>query len=420
MSRTLLARKSALAGRRRLKSFAILLVLGSCLVGVARAQSPLTFERALQLALAHHPTVMGKRSEQAATLAEKQGAEWARYPTPTLEATTRTTAGANTGLLRVDQPLWTGGRITAGIEAATSRYDSATVAIEESQLDIAIRIIAAYVETLRQKDREGYALEGVREHEKLLDMISRRVTQEVSSQADRRLAESRLLQAQSDLSLVQQAFNNGLTQLTQLSGENVTDVTWRGFEIQKHPVSLEAALNTALTYSPTLRRISHGEDAANADIDAKRSAYWPQLTMRLEHATGGLNPDSRAMLVLTAQPGAGLSAGAGVDAAIARRDAVRQTRTAAEREVRERVMIDWNDWQTARTRLDAAQRTSEISNEVFESYARQYVIGRKTWIDVLNAVRESTLARFSLAEARAQTAAAALRLRAWTGTLVSE
>lgn len=411
--------KSALAARRGAGLCVLLLALGGHAT-VVWAQSPLSFEDALQRARAHHPVVMGKRSEQAATLADKEGAEWARYPTPTLEATTRNNAGANTGLLRIDQPLWTGGRISAGIEAATGRYQSATVAVAESQLEIAIRVIAAYVETLRQKDREGYALEGVREHEKLLDMIGRRVTREVSSQADRRLAESRLLQAQSDLSLVQQALRSGLTQLVQLVGEDVTDVTWRGFDLEKAPASLEAARDAALTHSPTLRRLAHSEEAANADIDAKRSAYWPQLTMRLEHATGGTTPDSRAMLVLTAQPGAGLSAGSGVDAAIARRDAVRQARTAAEREVHERVTIDWNEWQAARVRLQAAQRTSEISNEVFESYARQYVIGRKTWIDVLNAVRESTLARFSLAEARAQTAAAALRLRAFTGTLVSE
>ena len=55
-----------------------------------------------------------------------------------------------------------------------------------------------------------------------------------------------------------------------------------------------------------------------------------------------------------------------------------------------------------------------ISSEVFDSYARQYVIGRKSWIDVLNAVRETMTARFTLADARSQAFAAGLRLQVQT------
>ena len=56
-----------------------------------------------------------------------------------------------------------------------------------------------------------------------------------------------------------------------------------------------------------------------------------------------------------------------------------------------------------------------MSTEVFESYSRQYIAGRKTWIDVLNAVRETTQADFAMADANAQTLAAGERLRLRTG-----
>jgi adhesin transport system outer membrane protein len=35
---------------------------------------------------------------------------------------------------------------------------------------------------------------------------------------------------------------------------------------------------------------------------------------------------------------------------------------------------------------------------VVASYLRQYQVGRKTWLDVLNAQRESTQARYSLVD----------------------
>jgi adhesin transport system outer membrane protein len=171
-----------------------------------------------------------------------------------------------------------------------------------------------------------------------------------------------------------------------------------------------------------LKRLAFEEAAAEEDITAKRSVYMPQVSARLERITGtdyfmGQANGSRALLVVDAQPGAGLSAMSGVSAAIARRDAVRQTREAALRDLRERVSLDWNELIAARLRLDNARQARTMSTEVFESYARQYTAGRKTWIDVLNAVREATQSEFAVADADAQVAAATLRLRLWTGDL---
>lgn len=393
--------------------------------GTVNAQTAWPFDRVLEASLAGHPAILSKRSEQAAALADKDAAEWARFPTPSLEASSRSLSSrsassrseldASTGLLRVDQPLWTGGRITAGIEAADSRLEAAAAALDETRLDIFLRVTAAYAEAARQKEREQSARTGVAEHEKLLDMIRRRVAQDVSSQTDQRLAESRLYQANTDLSLSSQALMSAFAQLSELAGAVVGDVSSERLLDPGAPASLTDAVASALAVSPALQRLRHEEAAALADIDSRRSAYMPQVVLRLEHSTGGVANDNRASIVLQMQPGAGLSAGAGVQAAIARREAIRLAREAAEREVRERVTRDWNEWLAARSRLEASRQFSEISNEVSESYRRQYVIGRKTWIDVLNAVRETTQARFTLADARAQTFAANLRLQAQTG-----
>ncbi|OGT09092.1 MAG: hypothetical protein A3J49_05850 [Gallionellales bacterium RIFCSPHIGHO2_02_FULL_57_16] len=398
----------------------ITLVLAALLfvIGSAQAQPAWTFEQVLQSALDSHPAIMGKRAGQTAARADKKGTEWLRYPTPSIEVATQG-GGKDSSLLRLDQPLWSGGRITAAIDAAGSRLDAADAALTEAELDLTLRVIAAYTEALRQKARQQYAQEGVDEHEKLLGMIRRRVEHEVSSLTDRSLAESRLYQAVNELSQVTQAYNNALAQLAQLSGKPVADISEQGISAQGAPASLEAALSQALGYSPTLRRLIYEEEAANADIDSKRSAYMPQLSLRLEKSVAqGQTQNNSAMLVLQAQPGAGLSAVSGVDAAIARREAARMAREAAERSTSERITLDWNEWEAARLRQENAVRSRAMSTDVFESYTRQYVIGRKSWIDVLNAVREATQSQFLLEDAHAQAIAASLRLRAQAGTLV--
>ena len=385
------------------------------LAGAAQAQPVWTFEQVMQSALASHPAMLGRRAAQAAAQADRQGAEWQRYPTPSIEASTQS-GGGNAGLLRLEQPLWSGGRITANIDAAGSRLEAAGAALDEARLELSLRVIAAYTEALRQRARQQHATAGVEEHEKLLGMIRRRVTQEVSTLTDQRLAESRLYQAANDQSAATQALNNALAQLAQLAGRPVAEISAQGVNDLGAPAGLEAALAQALAWSPALRRLAHEEEAANADIAARRSAYLPQLALRLERNVGQAQ-DSRALLVLQAQPGAGLSSVSGVEAAIARREAARMARDTAERDARERVTLDWNERVAARLRLENAHLARAMSTEVFESYTRQYVIGRKTWIDVLNAVREATQSQFALEDARTQAIAASLRLRAQTGTL---
>jgi len=400
---------------------------GSCLlVASAWATSawaaPTTFDQALQAALSTHPLVAGKRSAQAAAKADREGAEWQRYPTPSVEANTAT-GGQNASVFRLDQPLWTGGRISAGIDAAGSRFDAASMAINEARQELALKVIAASSEALRQQARQRFAQASVGEHEKLLGMIRRRVRQEVSPLADQRLAESRRYASANELSAITQALANTLAQLGQLTGQTVTEIDPWGYGEAARPEGLPGdlaqALYRALAHSPTLRRLRFEGQAANADIDSKRSAAMPQLSLRLESSQGSLS-DNRALLVLLAQPGAGLSARSGVDAALARREATRQALDAAQREVRQQVTLDWNDWTASRARMDNAEHARSTSAEVSESYARQYTAGRKTWLDVLNAVREATQAELALVDATSQMQAAVLRLKAQTGGLSLE
>ena len=384
----------------------------------AQAQPVWNFDQVMQAALTSHPLVRGKQSAQAAAQADREGAEWQRYPTPSLEASTQ---NGGVSLLRIDQPIWSGGRISADIDAAGSRFDAAGAALNEAGQELTLKVIAAAIEALRQHARQQHSQAGVKAHEKLLAMIQRRVTQEVSPLADQRLAASRLYAAANELSVTTQALSNALTQLSQLAGQPVTAFVARGMSETGTPASLEVALTLALAYSPTLQRLRFEEEAANAEIASKRSVYMPQLALRLESTAGleslGATLDNRAMLVLLAQPGAGLSAKSGADAAVARREAVRMAREAAERDASERVTLDWNEWVAAPLRLENANQARTMSTEVSESYARQYTAGRKTWIDVLNAVREATQSELAEDDARAQMLAASLRLRAQTGTL---
>ncbi len=399
----------------------VVVLVGSCLLAASTWAAPITFDQALRAALSTHPLVAGRRSAEAAARSDREAADWQRYPTPSIQANTRNDI-SDPNVFRLDQPLWTGGRITATIAAAGSRVDAAACAIDEARQDVALKVIIASSEVVRQQARQRYNQAGVDEHEKLLAMIRRRVAQEVSPLADQRLAESRMYSMINDLSSTRQALANALAQLTQLTGQSVTAVDPASVEVAARgddlPADLATDLDLDMARSPTLRRLKFEAEAADADIDVKRSAYLPQVLVRLENShMGGTIPDTRAVVVFQAEPGAGLSASSGVDAAVARREAARQAMEAARRDVRQQLTQDWNEWTAARSRMDNAEQVRGTSAEVSDSYARQYTAGRKTWLDVMNAAREANQAELALVDAKSQLQAAALRLKVQTGVL---
>ena len=382
-----------------------------------------SLQQIIEQALATNPAIQARRSFASAAQSDLEAASWQRFATPSFEANSDNN-GVLTTLLRVQQPLWAGGRIDAGIDAASSRQQAADVTILEVRQDVISRIVAAYVEAVRQQANEETLVTGVKLHEELLAMIRRRVEQDASPPVDQELAQSRLYEANNELSGARQSLTTALSQLSQLAGMPVRSVVALGDDSRFALPSKAALLEQTLAHSPTLRRLGFEVATAQADLQVKRASYKPQISLRFEnaHSSAALNglsaySSSRVLLVLEAQTGAGLSALAGVDAALARHTAAQQQREAAVLEVQDRFSADSNELQFARTRLENAQHASQALNAIYESYARQYTAGRKSWFDLLNAVREATQSATVATNIRAQAAAAALRLKLLSGNL---
>ena len=379
------------------------------------AQLIYSFAQILNSAIATHPLISGKKYASQAAKSELDGAQWLQYPSFTVQASSEFDEKGS-GVLRVEQPLWTGGRITSAIDGAEKRFAASGEAINEVKLELTLKVITAYTETIRQKGRLKHARVSIEEHQKLLNLILRRVKQEVSSLADQRLAESRLFQAMSQEAISSQSFNNGLAQLSQLSGEVISDIYELDSINSGLPEELDTILELVMAYSPVLRRINFEIGAANADISSKQSMYMPQLSLQFE-STIGQAIDNRVMFVFEAAPGAGLSALSGVNSAIAQRQAIHMSKEAARRNIQEQVMLNWNEWTASKIRIASTMESRIRTTEVFESYKRQYVIGKKTWLDVLNSVRESAQAEYQYEDSKSEKVGSYLRLSAECGLL---
>jgi adhesin transport system outer membrane protein len=366
-------------------------------------------------ALNQYPSIRASKDEARAAEADLDGARWQRFPTPSIEAS-QSDAGDDAAVIRLQQPLWTGGRISAAVDAAEARLSAARGGIGEAEQEVLFRVAEAFVEAERRQAQRVNSIENVRRHEELHNLIRRRVEQRISPQVDLALANSRLAQAQSQLSLVDQQLAVVLQELEELAGRSVAEVMPLSEQAQTLPDNLANARREALRYSPERQRLDRERMAANADVRAERAKRLPDLAIRIEHERAD-EADSRALLVLESEFGAGLSSAANSRAAASRRDALRREREALSRQLETRVSRAWQGWRAARIRMESAEMQRESTQRVFESYTRQYVIGQKSWLDVLNAVREASKAANAVADARAQANGPMLRIAILTGRI---
>lgn len=389
------------------------LALVSVLPAAART---LSWREALQAAQAAHPLVRGRQQALAAARADIEAAEWRRYPSPSVEA--GALGGNGTRAVRLDQPIWAGGRIEAGIQAASRRGEASEAAVRETQRELVRRTLDSVSEAARQAERAAIAERNLQEHDRLLGLIQRRLAQEVSPAADEALARSRRAVAATEVSLARQAQRNALSALTELAGQQITQLDPAGYAQAGTggPAAepLPMVLDRVLAASALLRRLQAEIEVANAEIDERQGAALPQVVFRVEHLRGDLR-DTRAGVLLNYQPGAGLSASAAVAAAVARREAAREALEAAQRQLVQQVTQEWNDGAAARERAESAALVRASAAEVAASYTRQYTVGRKSWLDVLNAVREASQAELALVDTQHQAWLSALRLRQLAG-----
>ncbi|NCV85272.1 MAG: hypothetical protein EBW14_05215 [Oxalobacteraceae bacterium] len=134
----------------------------------------ITLEEVLRIAAETHPTVAQRLSEQGASDYSAAGARWQRWPGVSMSSS-RSPLGSTLTEVQVEQPIWTGGRITANINAAEARAEAARHSVFEARKIIIERAINAYAEAMRLQARITIADAAIEDFEQLTAMIDRRV-----------------------------------------------------------------------------------------------------------------------------------------------------------------------------------------------------------------------------------------------------
>jgi adhesin transport system outer membrane protein len=380
-----------------------------------------TLKQLLEVAVEKHPSVLQARSQAQAAGFDVEAARWGRFPTVSTEL--RSDTDLTQSLAKVEQPIWTGGKLSSRIQLSESNLRTAEAGIHEAEFNALSQVATAFFEGLRLEQRLKSAALNVAAHEQLLGLIQRRAKAEISPPADTTLAQARLQQAVSERIQIKKQLDASLTTLAQwtvpLTGglKAPADIPFaRGSDSQ--------LFDRVLANSAQRKRLQSQIESADAQINVSKSQVYPSVVAGFQHTWAGMVASTvdrnKAYLALQFQSGAGLSARSGVQAASSRKAATQQELETLDRNLLSQANAAVSELEALQAQLEPSKGLLEGTTEVVESYLRQYQVGRKNWLDVLNAQREKTQALYSEADTRFGYQLSKVRLMILTGDISAQ
>jgi adhesin transport system outer membrane protein len=296
-----------------------------------------------------------------------------------------------------------------------ARYarSSAVAFYEGTVLQVALDVVDAYYATLRSTRRLALFETSRDRHQAMVVTIERRVNAMVSPAADLELARARLAQINQQVDLAKAQRDVALDRLRELLDdpefklvdERPKPATWPSFDG-------DSVLEEAKAYSPRLRQLRGEADVASADIQIARSALMPQISGQYLYSDF---QGARAGVVVRLQTGAGLSRFTAIDSARERKKSSDLRIAAEERSLRNQIFAQHAEFSSSLARLPSSLDAAASAERVRQSYLRQFISGRRSWLDVMNSFQETTSADISVVDAETTALSAMDRLLLLTG-----
>ena len=364
-------------------------------------------------ALARHPLLRSQLSLGEAARAGTEAAQWQFFPTPSVSVEQASTDGSDPSYrgdgrvttLRLQQPLWTGGRLTGNLQRARARERVALADVEIARQQLALQVIQHVSEAAAASRKLDAFVRSRATHARLLAQVERRAAEGASAHADVVLARSRLDAIEAEVISAEAQRDTALYRLQLLVNRPVIadelDDRMQAPDPGKLP---EPILRDARTQSPLLLKSRAQASAAEADVDVARSALSPELYVRAERQYGNFfiangDPENRVFVGVGTAFGGGLSSLSGIEAARAQHRAAVADIQIQQLGVDEQVLSDWTLYRAASSRRIGLERSSLAAAAVVASWERQVLAGRKQWQDLMNAARDQAQADAQLADA---------------------
>ncbi len=342
----------------------------------------------------------------------------------TTEATGDKSFNRKDATLSMTQLIWDG-TTSNNIERSEFEAEAQRFQLLSDAQDKTLRVTEVYIAVLQAAQLLSLSEANVEVHEKILADIKRRAESGIGSTADLSQVEARVARAFTNMLAARSNLEDAETEFYRVVGAEPVNTVDPEVDELSLPTTRDAAFERALELNPVIKLATYDIDAARAQYRLNKGNFYPSLSFEASQNwsddAGGVEEqvdEFSAMLRLRVNLYNG-----GADTADVRRSAYQLNKSKdifdnAYRLLEESTRLSWSAYQlTEQQKIYLAEHVDAASETVI-AYEKQFRIGRRTLLDLLNTENELFEARRSYLDAHYANITAKYRVLNSTGSLL--
>lgn len=298
--------------------------------------------------------------------------------------------------ISIRQMLFDGFLTESEVDRHTARLEARNHRLREVAEETALEITRAYLEIVKRQELLNQANETLYNHVKVYDQIRKRSESGLGTLASIQQAEGRLALAEVNVLSAENNLRDAQVAYQRLTG-TVAPETLESpdFDACPVPATSEEAVARSLANHPTLKLAAADVNAATAQYDSARSALYPKLNFEVDRnwnkdidGVRGKNEDLTAMLRLRYNLYNGGSDTARIRETQHQINEAKSIQNNAHRQAVEAVELSWNAYEILGKQLQFLEQHVNSSTETRDSYLKQFNIGQRSLLDLLDTENE--------------------------------
>jgi adhesin transport system outer membrane protein len=378
------------------------------------AASPINYRHYLAVVVTQHPSVQSAQNQLESARQDVEGAKWQFLPTPSIgaEKSSKSSNGfsdTRTTFARLQQPIWTGGRLTAQLDKAQAQETIASLTLAEQRLTLAQRWLQLWAETQAAELKVQAFADSEEQHRKYVQQVQSRAQEGQAPRSDTQLSLTRLAAVQAELEQARSQKRQAISRLEQLYGAPlpVNAIRWTASLPSQNAMAgglrrpASDWISLVQDQHPSLQKAAAVTRTVQADLELSKAKTFPELYVRGEISDGDISKSTRQIYIgMTSSFGAGLSNLSTIAAAQAKLNAQEHEIETRRRDIADQVQADIQSLESQSQRLQYLEQAYTSAQEYLQASERQFAAGRKSWQELMNTAREKAQNMAQLADAK--------------------
>ncbi|RYU68290.1 agglutination protein [Aliivibrio finisterrensis] len=408
---------------------------GSLLVLSVSTQAQ-TLEQAISQTLTTNPEVKKAYNSYLSFVADSESVSGNYLPSIDLDAgigyeQINPADGNDTDLTRKDatlsltQLIWDGSNTINDMDRTEAESESARLQLMSLAENKALDVSQVYLDAVKATEILALSESNLAIHKKIYKDIKKRATSGIGSTADVSQVEARIARAHGNLLAAQNNLFDTHTVFTQIVGSPPQALIYPRADANTLPLSQQEGIERAFEYHPVILTAQSDIKAAKYQYAQSKSTNYPTFSFEAAQTwrddAGGIEGNSdefSAMIRMRYNLYNGGSDSAQSDKSAYQLNMAKDLRDSAYRNVEEGFRLSWSALDLTLQQKEFLADHVDAASDTVIAYEKQYRIGKRTLLDLLNTENELFEARKSYLDAHYAEQFAKYRVLHATGTLL--